>query len=191
MIEVVDAAAARVMLAAGRLRCPSCGGVLRPWGHSRDRAVVAATGSIRVRLDRVRCRGCGATHVVLPAELVARRSYALPVIATALVAAAGGAGCGAVAAPLGVPAATVRSWLRRARSNAEQLYRLGVQTIVALDQDLLPTTPRTTMLGHALDALTAAAVATMRRLRPDQPAQLWPVINVLTRGRLLAPAGSP
>jgi hypothetical protein len=192
MIEVLDVEAARMALAAGRLSCPSCGGMLRPWGRTRDRTVVQASGAaIRVRLDRARCRGCRATHVVLPADLVARRSYALPVIGTALVAAAGGAGSGAVATQLGVPAATVRSWLRRAHHNAEPLYRFGVQTVVALDQDLLPTIPRATMLGHALDALTAAAVATIRRFLPDQPARLWPMINVLTRGRLLAPACSP
>jgi hypothetical protein len=46
-----------------------------------------------------------------------------------------------VATRLGVPAGTVRSWLRRARANAAQLYRFGVQTVVAIEPDLLPTTP--------------------------------------------------
>jgi hypothetical protein len=96
-----------------------------------------------------------------------------------------------VAAQLGVPAGTVRSWLRRARSNAEALYRFGVQTVVALEPDLLPNTPRATTLGNALDALAAAAQATIRSFTPDQPARLWPMINVLTRGQLLAPAFSP
>jgi hypothetical protein len=32
-------------------------------------------------------------------------------------------------------------------------------TVVALDQDLLPTVPRPTLLGEALDAFTAAASA--------------------------------
>jgi phage tail tape-measure protein len=96
-----------------------------------------------------------------------------------------------VAAHLGVPAGTVRSWLRRARGNAGALYRFGVQTVVALDPDLLPGTPRATALGDALDALAAAAVATIRRFTPEVPARLWPVINVLTRGWLLAPAFSP
>jgi hypothetical protein len=76
-------------------------------------------------------------------------------------------------------------------ANAEALYRFGVQTAVALDPDLLPTTPRATALGNALDALAAAAVATIRRFTPDQPARLWPAINVLTGGRLLAPSFSP
>lgn len=52
MIEVMDVEAARVALAAGRLSCPSCGGMLRPWGHTRDCTVLAATGTIRMRLYR-------------------------------------------------------------------------------------------------------------------------------------------
>lgn len=55
----------------------------------------------------------------------------------------------------------------------------------------LPSTPRATALGDTLDALAAAALATIRRFTPEQPVRPWPVINVLTRGRLLAPAFSP
>jgi hypothetical protein len=191
MIEVVDADAARRALAAGLLRCPSCDGSLRPWGRTRERAVAGREGTVTMRLNRTRCRSCRTTHVVLPADLVAGRSYPLGVISAALIAAGAGAGAGSVADQLGLPPGTVRSWLRRARRNAEALYRFGVQTVVALDPDLLPTTPRATMLGNALDALSAAALATIRRFSPDQPARLWPVINVLIRGRLLAPAFSP
>lgn len=85
----------------------------------------------------------------------------------------------------------MRSWLRRVRANAEQLYRFGVQTVVALAQDLLPTTPHDTMLANTLNVLAAAALATIQRFTPDRPAHVWPVINVLTRGRLLAPSFSP
>jgi transposase-like protein len=191
MIEVIDAQAARRALAAGRLACPSCGGMLRPWGHTRERTVVAADGVIGVRLDRARCRACRSTHVVLPATLIPRRSYPLGRIAAALAAAGQGAGFRSIAARMDLPAATVRSWLRRARANADQLYRYGVQTVVALNPDLLPTTPRPTRLGDALTALGAAAVATIRRFTLDHRLNLWPVINVLTGGRLLAPTFSP
>lgn len=47
-------------------------------------------------------------------------------VSAALLAASDGAGAGSVAAQLGVPAATVRSWLRRARSNAQALRRLAL-----------------------------------------------------------------
>jgi DNA invertase Pin-like site-specific DNA recombinase len=43
-----------------------------------------------------------------------------------------------------------------------------VQTVVALDQDLLPTTPHATMLATTVDALAAAARATIRRFTSDQ-----------------------
>jgi transposase-like protein len=147
MIEVIDAQAARQALAAGRLACPSCGGMLRPWGRTGQRTVVAADGPIAVRLDRGRCRACRTTHVVLPATLVPRRSYSLGRIAAALAEAGLGAGSRSIAARIDVPVGTVRSWLRRARDNADALYRFGVQTVVALNPDLLPTTPRPTQLG--------------------------------------------
>jgi transposase-like protein len=191
MIEVIDARAARQALAAGRLACPTCGGMLRPWGRTGERTVIEATGAIAVRLDRARCRSCRATHVVLPATLIPRRSYPLGRIATALAAAGLGAGSRSVAARLDVPVGTVRSWLRRARDNADQLYRFGVQTVVALNPDLLPTTPRPTQLGDALTALGAAAAAAIQRFTLDHQRNLWPVINMLTRGRLLAPTFSP
>jgi transposase-like protein len=196
MIEVIDAAAARRALLAGRLACPSCGGVLRPWGRSRNRAVAnapdSAQATVTVRLDRARCRSCQGTHVLLPAELVGRRSYPLRVIGAALAAAGLGGGSRSVASRLGVPPGTVRSWLRRARGNAEALYRLGVQTVVSLDPALLPVTPRATLLGDALEALVAAASATIARFAPELACvHPWPVINVLTRGQLLAPGLSP
>jgi transposase-like protein len=125
--------------------------------------------------------------VLLPAGLIARRSYPLGVTGAALVATGRGNGYRALAAELGVPAATVRSWARRARANAERLDRFGVRTIVALEPGLLPTTPRASRLGEALEVLSAAAVAVTRRFPADQPVPPWSTINVQTQGRLLAP----
>jgi hypothetical protein len=125
--------------------------------------------------------------VLLPAGLVAGHSYPLAVIGAALVASGRGNGYRTVATELGVPSATVRSWARRARANAERLYHFGVRTVVDLEPGLLPTTPRATRLGEALDALSAAAVAATRRFSPGQPVRLWSAINLLTRGQLLAP----
>jgi hypothetical protein len=187
MIEVIDTEAARRALDAGRLGCPSCGGTLRPWGRTRERAVAGPAGTVAVRLDRGRCRSCQVTHVLLPAGLVAGRSYPLGVIGAALIASARGNGHRSVAAELRVPGGTVRSWARRARANAERLYRFGVRAVVALEPGLLPTTPRATRLGEALDALSAAAMAATRRFPPSQPMRLWSAINLLTRGQLLAP----
>ncbi|MGI8311635.1 hypothetical protein [Saccharopolyspora hattusasensis] len=115
------------------------------------------------------------------------RSYTLGLIGPALAAGGLGVGHRVIAARLEVPAATVRSWLRRARANAAALYRLGVQTVVAVDQDRFTSTPRPTMLGDALEALAAAIAASADRF--SLPIQnLWASVNVLTRGRLLAPS---
>lgn len=145
-----------------------------------------------VRLDRARCRWCQGTHLLLSAELVGRRSYPLRVMGAAFAAAGQGGGSRSVARWLGIPVGTVRSWLRRARGNAEALYLLGVQTVVSLDLAVLPVTPRASLLGDALEALAAAASATIAQFAPERACvHPWPVINVLTRGQLLAPRLSP
>jgi hypothetical protein len=139
-----------------------------------------------VRPDRARCRSCRVTHVVLAAGLLAHRGYGLDVIGAALLGAARGHGHRVLAGRLMVPAAAVRSWLRRARTSSEALWRLGVQTVVAVDPELLPPRVGPTRWAEALAALAAAAVAVVRRFGGDER-DLWPVISVLTGGRLLAP----
>ena len=187
MIEVVDAAAARQALAARRLRCPDCGAVLAPWGHTRTRTVRDLAGTtVTVRPDRARCTGCGATHVLLDAALLARRGYTVRVVGHALVRAAQGQTHRTIAAALDAPVGTVRGWIRRARATAHQLWTLGVQAVVTLDPDALPAADRLDPFAAALDALAAAVVAARRRFGPTVgPA--WSTITVLTRGRLLAP----
>jgi hypothetical protein len=75
-------------------------------------------------------------------------------------------------------------------TNSQALHQLGVQTVVALDPDLLPTRVGPTRLAEAIAALAAAALAIVRRFGGDER-DLWPVIAVLTGGRLLAPTPSP
>jgi hypothetical protein len=189
VIEVVDAEAGRRALAAGVLRCP-CGGTLRAWGRARPRTVRGVDQTRQVRPDRARCRACAVTHVVLAAGVLPHRGYGLDVIGAALLGAARGNGHRVLAARLKVPTATVRSWLRRARTNSEALRQLGVQTVVALAPELLPTRVGPTRLGEAIAALAAGALAVVRRFGGDEH-DLWPVIAVVTGGRLLAPTMSP
>ena len=63
-------------LAEGELECPSCGGVLSGWGHARSRPVRMLAGRDEVLVPRrSRCRrGCGGTHVLLPARFLLRDS---------------------------------------------------------------------------------------------------------------------
>ena len=77
MIEVFGTAAARIALARRMLGCPGCGQPLRLWGHARERTVRGTGGApMAIRPDRALCTGCGATHVVLDAGLLPRRSAA-------------------------------------------------------------------------------------------------------------------
>ena len=81
MIEVLDTEAARMLLACGKLACPACGQMMRPWGHARERTVRDLGGTlITVRPDRALCRGCDVTHVLLDARLLPRRGYAVALI---------------------------------------------------------------------------------------------------------------
>jgi len=62
MIGIVDLRQAEADLAAGRLGCPGCGGVLRRWGHARLRRVRdQGSATLTLRPRRARCRDCGAT----------------------------------------------------------------------------------------------------------------------------------
>jgi hypothetical protein len=141
--------AGRRALAAGVLRCP-CGGTLRV--HARPRTIRGLDQVRQARPDRARCRCCAVTHVVLAAGVLPHRGYGLDVIGAALLGAARGLGHRVLASRLKVPASMVRSWLRRAGSNSEVLHQLGVQTVVALDPELLPPRVGPTRRGEALAA---------------------------------------
>ena len=117
--------------------------------------------------------------MVVPARLLVHRGYGLDVIGPALAGAAHGAGHRVLAGRLGVPAGTVRSRLRQARANGEALRRLGVQTVVALDQELLPTRAEASRLADAVAAPAAVGLAAVGRFSGDERA-LWPVIVVLS-----------
>jgi Domain of unknown function (DUF6431) len=121
MLLCSDAETAAADLASGVLACPSChAGRLRPWGSGRERVIRLHSGARqRVRPRRGRCGSCRATHVLLPSWMAPRRADAVGVIARAAVASAlRGAGSGRLGRELGVPAVTVRGWLRCLRGLA-------------------------------------------------------------------------
>src|SRR6266487_3005845 len=121
---------------AGRVDCPGCSGVLRPWGWARPRRVHGIGGVLRPR--RGRCGGCRVTHVLLPVTVLLRRAYAAEVIGAALLARAGGHGYRSIGAVLEVPVATVRGWLRVVGGRLEAVrvrlwqvaHRAGVDVVV-------------------------------------------------------------
>ena len=101
---------------------PVVPGRLAPWGYGRERAVRLRGGrTTRLRPRRARCRSCRRTRILLPAWCAPRRADGIEVIGAAAGLAMAGAGHRPVAAALGVPAGTVRGWLRRLRARAGQL----------------------------------------------------------------------
>ena len=99
-------------------RCPACGGELGRWGSYR-RWARRRSETHRLRIARALCHACGRTHALLPSFLYARRTDIAEMIFGALEMAAAGRGHRPVAAWAGVPEASARGWLRRARQVAE------------------------------------------------------------------------
>jgi hypothetical protein len=187
-----DAAAASADLAGGLLACPSCrAGRLRRWGYGRERVIRLLGGrTARLRPQRARCRPCGRTHILLPSWCAPRRCDAIEVIGTAAAAALAGDGSARIGAGLGVPAATVRGWLRRYRSRAgemrqDAMFQLG---FIAGADPALPV-PSASPLGDALNAVAAAAHAAITGYGFSR-ADLWPLLGRYGLARHLMPARS-
>lgn len=172
MLLCADAGAASAGLASGALACPCCGtGRLRSWGYGRERVIRVHDGTRRLRPRRGRCRSCGATHVLLPSWAVPRRADSTGVIARAAAASAlHGTGTARLGAELGVPAATVRGWLRRLRTRTGQMLQEATAEfgrLVAVietpeGRDPCPPGPAGSPLGDALALVIACAVAAIR-----------------------------
>jgi hypothetical protein len=147
-------------------------GRLRAWGYGRERIIRALGGERRrLRPRRGRCRSCGATHILLPAWSAPRRADAVGVIARAAAASVlHGTGTARLGAELGVPAATVRGWLRRLRERAGQLLQEATAEfgrLVAVietpeGRDPSPPGPTGSRLGDALALVAACSVAAVR-----------------------------
>ena len=102
-------AVAEDLLRNGGLSCPGCGGRLGGWGHAVPRRVFTAERvPVSVRPRRAQCGSCRATHVLLPAWVLARRCDGTAVIGDMLARAARGQGFRSIAAASGVPEDTVR-----------------------------------------------------------------------------------
>lgn len=170
-------------LMSGQLSCPSCRGVLSPWGHARERSSRGGAGAVRHRPRRARCVSCGATHVLLAHLWLSRRADAASVIGAALEAKAAGVGHRAIAARLGLPASTVRGWLRRAAVNAEAIRAGFTRLLGALDPLAAALVARGSALVDALEAIGRAAAAAVVRLSPSTP---WEFAARASGGRLLA-----
>lgn len=175
-------------LAGGRMVCPGCGGVLGPWGWARRRVLRTRAMLRWVRPRRGRCRSCGVTHVLLPTSCLGRRRDAVGVIGEALLGWHAGSGHRRIAAAIGVPATTVRGWLRRFAANAGFLAGQFTALAHRLDADLGRIAPRGSPVGDALEAIGVAGAAAVRRFGPSA---LWPFVAGASGGGLLSNTSSP
>lgn len=184
LATILNAGVVEAELVAGRLACPGCGGRLAPWGWARQRTVRMLVGGRSLRPRRACCHACASTHVLLPAFCVARRRDGAQVIGAALLASARGEGHRPIAARLDRPPATVRGWLRAARSRSALLQASGVRWAYALDGDLRRVQSAGSALGDAVEALAIAARAWTLRLGCPGVGP-WELVVLLTGGQLL------
>ncbi len=183
-----DERAVEGALAAGRLACPGCGGRLARWGHARRRVVFGPGRRGRViRPRRSRCSGCGVTHVLLPAFVLARRPDEAGVIGAALVAAARGAGRRRIARDLEVPEDTVRGWLRRFAGRAGLVREIFTRVAVAVAPDPVPLDPAGSPLADAVVAVVAAAAAAWGRWPELLTVSPWEIACAVTAATLMTP----
>ena len=185
-------------LGAGRLRCPCCGGVLARWGWARRRVVAMFAGAEEFCPRRGRCRGCGRTHVLLPADLWSRRRYGAAVIMAVLLlaAAAGAAGRAAarpwLASPGGgrwqVPASAAWSWRSRFAGRAAALRQALMGVLPLAAGAAAPVlVPAGSAEGDCLAALEAVT-AGLRRFPGLAVVAAHEVAAHLAGGLWLAPA---
>ena len=193
MLLYLDPERAEADLTSRQLACPSCtAGRLAPWAYARARVVSLLDGRrARVTPRRARCTTCRRTHVLLPSWCVPRRGHGVEVVATALAGRLRGHGHRGIAQQLGVPAGTVRGWLRRIGRGAEGLRVAAIGHLYQLGSTvrLEPTGSR---LGDALAALAAAVRAAQDRLGgslgPARPGLVWALLGRLGLVHSLASA---
>jgi hypothetical protein len=183
-----DARDVERMLEEGSLFCPGCGGRLARWGYALRRVVFGlGRRGWPVRPRRSRCTGCGVTHVLLPAGLLARRPDEAQVIGVALAAAACGQGHRRIAAVLGVPADTVRGWLRWLAGRAGQVREVFTKVAAAVSADPVPLAPAGSPVGDAVVAVAAAAEAIASRWPRLVTVSPWEIASAVTNASLMAP----
>lgn len=181
-----DIDAVEERLGSGRLVCPGCSGVLAGWGRVRGRQVRDVDGVLWIVPRRARCTGCGATHVLLPVLLLARRADTAAVIGTGLTAKATGAGHRLIAALLGRPPETVRGWLRRFATRIEAVRAVFTRWCRDLAPDPVLPGPAGSAWADAVAVIAAAAAAVGSRFGLGE-VPVWQVAAAVSAARLLSP----
>ena len=187
LIVCAEQALVEAELVGGLLGCPSCRAVLGPWGHGRERVLRCSVGDRLLRPRRARCRGCEATHVLLPVMALLRRQDGVSVIGAAIEANVAGEGHRPIGRRLGVHADTVRGWLRRFAERADQVRAHFTRWAVVLDPEIGAVLPAGSGVADALEAIAVAARAWVLRFGPGDP---WRIASQLSGGALLCNTSS-
>jgi hypothetical protein len=193
------------LLTRRSLICPRCQvGMVRPFGWTRRHVRLASpsadasgAGEVarpgreqRIRLRRALCtaKGCGATHVLLPHSLLARRLDEVVVIGQALALRVRGWSWRRIAARFGRPVSTVRGWWRRMAANAERLRVAFTVGLHALELDTpAALEPTGSPVGDVVAVVAEVAAAVRRFTAGVARAAVWQVASALTGGALLGP----
>jgi hypothetical protein len=147
---------------------------------------------------RGRCRGCGRTHVLLPADLWSRRRYGAAVMMAVLLLGAQAAATGRVAArpwlvvPGGgrrlVPGSTAWSWRSRFAGRAEVLRQALLGVLPLVDPLARVVVPSGSAAGDCLAVLEVVTAGLRCRFGQLAAVAAHEVAGHLTGGGLLAPA---
>jgi hypothetical protein len=186
----VDVSGVESRLVGGGLKCPGCGGVLRPWGWAGPRTLREGEAGLTVRLRRSRCGSCRGSHVLLPVFALLRRADVVTVVGAALAVRAGGASARAIAAGVGRPVETVRGWLRRFADRAEAMRVWFTRLSVQVGVDPIPPEATGSAFADAVAAVAGACRAVASRWPEVATVPPWWVAAGVSNGRLLA-AGWP
>lgn len=196
MIVVRDEEQAQQALDRQELRCPhsGCGGALGRDGHARQRRVRLRDGQHRVlRPQRVACRRCERTQVLLPAWCVPRHADDAETIGVALLHAAQGRSARAIATLLGRALSTVRRWIKAAKRNAHRAGRHAFTVHRQIDtwSNLVTIGPARSPLAHAMNDIGAAVAALIRHLGIDDraPHNPWALVALVGGNRLVTSRG--
>lgn len=171
-------------LEAGELACPSCGGLLGPWGWARRRQLGRGSQRRWERPRRSRCRSCAATHVLLPVFALLRRLDLAGTIGRALSAWVAGGGQRPIAAAVGVARSTLRGWLARFAARAGRIREHFTRWALWTDPSLAGIEPAGTATADAVAVVVAAAQAAGWT-------SVWRFAAAATGGRLLCNTSAP
>jgi len=126
--------------------------------------------------------------VLLPVFVLVRRVDLAEVIGAALAAKALGAGSRVIAGRLGRPVDTVRGWLRRFCSRAEQVRVFFTVLLVEAGVDPVVPAVMVTPFADAVAAVAGAWKAAASRWPDVGEVSLWRLACAVSGGRLLAPS---